>query len=64
MTPGAESDGRFAYKVIVAEHSKRGRAAIAIPSEVDDATVEVDGRRVALTNLRKIYFPALGLNEG
>ncbi len=50
--------------MIVAEHTKRGRAAIAIPSEVDDATVVVDGRRVALTNLRKIYFPALGLTKG
>lgn len=48
----------------MAERSKRGRAAIAIPSEVDDTTVEVDGRRVALTNLRKLYFPKLGLTKG
>ncbi len=48
----------------MAERWKRGRAAVAIPSEVDDATVEVDGRRVALTNLRKIYFPTLGLTKG
>jgi bifunctional non-homologous end joining protein LigD len=35
-----------------------------IPTDVDDATVDVDGRRVALTNLRKIYFPQLGLTKG
>ncbi len=43
--------------------SKR-RIAIVIPSDVDDAIVEVDGRRVALTNLRKVYFPKLGLTKG
>jgi len=43
--------------------SKRSRAAV-IPSDLDDAVVEVDGRRVALTNLRKIYFPRLGLTKG
>jgi bifunctional non-homologous end joining protein LigD len=48
----------------VPERSKRGRAAVVIPNDVDDATVEVDGRRVALTNLRKIYFPKLGLTKG
>ncbi len=46
------------------ERSKRGRAAIVIPTDVDDATVEADGRRVALTNLRKIYFPQLKLTKG
>lgn len=35
-----------------------------IPDDVDDATVEVDGRGVALTNLRKVYFPKLGLTKG
>jgi bifunctional non-homologous end joining protein LigD len=31
---------------------------------VDAATLDVDGRRVALTNLRKVYFPQLGLTKG
>ncbi|MBV9718260.1 MAG: non-homologous end-joining DNA ligase [Candidatus Eremiobacteraeota bacterium] len=48
----------------MAERSKRGPAATLIPADVDDATVEVDGRHVALTNLRKIYFPALKLTKG
>ena len=35
-----------------------------IPNDVDDATVDVEGRRVALTNLRKIYFPQLKITKG
>jgi bifunctional non-homologous end joining protein LigD len=44
--------------------SKRARPAVVIPSDVDNATVEVDGKHVALTNLRKIYFPKLKLTKG
>jgi DNA primase len=47
----------------VPERSKRASVAL-IPSDIDDATVEVDGRSVALTNLRKVYFPKLGLTKG
>jgi bifunctional non-homologous end joining protein LigD len=43
--------------------SKR-RTAVVIPGDVDDAIVEADGRHVSLTNLRKIYFPKLGLTKG
>jgi bifunctional non-homologous end joining protein LigD len=35
-----------------------------IPSDVDNLTLEIDGRHVALTNLRKVYFPQLGLTKG
>jgi bifunctional non-homologous end joining protein LigD len=48
----------------VTERTKRGTAAPLIPTDVDDATVEVGGRRVSLTNLRKVYFPKLGLTKG
>jgi bifunctional non-homologous end joining protein LigD len=48
----------------VAERTKRGGGAPLIPDDVDDASIEVDGRRVALTNLRKVYFPKLGLTKG
>jgi len=37
---------------------------VEIPTDVDNATVEIGDRRVALTNLRKIYFPQLGLTKG
>lgn len=41
------------------------RAAHAgIPSDVDNATIEVDGRRLALTNLNKVFWPKLGLTKG
>lgn len=48
----------------VPERAKRGQVAPVIPTDVDDATVEVDGRRVVLTNLRKVYFPKLELSKG
>lgn len=51
------------YKPVVPQESKR-RIEGVIPTDVDDATVEIDGRRVALTNLRKTYFPKLGLTKG
>ncbi|HVA32784.1 MAG TPA: hypothetical protein VNG31_01475, partial [Candidatus Baltobacteraceae bacterium] len=35
-----------------------------IPRGPDAATVTVDGRAVALTNLNKIFFPKLGLTKG
>ena len=37
---------------------------MVIPSDLDDATVDCDGHRVNLTNLRKVYFPKLGLTKG
>jgi bifunctional non-homologous end joining protein LigD len=52
------------YYALVAERSKRGGVAVVIPTDVDDATLEVDGRSVALTNLRKVYFPKLKLTKG
>ena len=48
---------------VVPEHKRDWETAV-IPSDVDDAAVEVDGRRVSLTNLRKVYFPKLGLTKG
>jgi bifunctional non-homologous end joining protein LigD len=38
-------------------------AAVIIPRDVDDATVEVGGREVRLTNLRKVFWPALDLTK-
>ncbi len=43
---------------------KSRRSQIEIPIDVDNATVDLDGKRVALTNLRKIYFPKLGITKG
>jgi bifunctional non-homologous end joining protein LigD len=47
----------------VPQESKR-RSGVVIPTDVDDVTVEIGNRRVALTNLRKTYFPKLGLTKG
>jgi bifunctional non-homologous end joining protein LigD len=44
--------------------AKRRPTEVVIPNDVDDATVDVEGRRVALTNLRKIYFPQLKITKG
>src|SRR5512145_3034051 len=35
-----------------------------IPSDVDNATVRVEGREVRLTNLRKLFWPDLGITKG
>jgi DNA primase len=35
-----------------------------IPSDGDGGTLVLDGRRVALTNLGKVYFPELGVTKG
>jgi bifunctional non-homologous end joining protein LigD len=60
----AETGAGVGYKRLMPERSKRGAAAVVIPDDVDNATVEADGRRVSLTNLRKVYFPKLGLTKG
>ncbi len=37
---------------------------ITIPSQVDNAILKVDGREVRLTNLRKPFWPELGITKG
>jgi bifunctional non-homologous end joining protein LigD len=39
-------------------------AAAILPPELNTAVVELDGRRVTLTNLRKVFWPALGVTKG
>ena len=38
--------------------------AIQIPRDQDNVTLAVDGKEVRLTNLRKIFWPELGLTKG
>jgi bifunctional non-homologous end joining protein LigD len=40
------------------------RAALTIPRDQDNAAIEVDGREVRVTNLRKVFWTALGLTKG
>jgi bifunctional non-homologous end joining protein LigD len=37
---------------------------LALPRDVDTATLAIDGREVRLTNLRKVFWPGLGLTKG
>jgi bifunctional non-homologous end joining protein LigD len=37
---------------------------IVIPTQVDNAILKVDGREVRLTNLRKPFWPELGITKG
>ena len=37
---------------------------IAIPTDRNDVVFPVDGREVRLTNLRKVFWPDLGLTKG
>jgi bifunctional non-homologous end joining protein LigD len=39
-------------------------AAIEIPTRVDNVIMKVDGREVRLTNLRKLFWPDLGITKG
>jgi bifunctional non-homologous end joining protein LigD len=43
---------------------KAPRTRFAVPAGVADAALQVGGRSVALTNLRKVFFPQLGLTKG
>ena len=38
--------------------------SIVIPTQVDNAILKVDGRDVRLTNLRKSFWPELGITKG
>jgi len=40
------------------------RAALTIPRDRDNAILDVDGREVRLTNLRKVFWAGLGLTKG
>src|SRR6186997_610376 len=37
---------------------------VAIPTDIDNATLDVSQREVRLTNLRKPFWPALGITKG
>jgi bifunctional non-homologous end joining protein LigD len=41
----------------------RGAATVAIPTGVNEATLDVDGRSVHLTNLDKPFWPELGITK-
>jgi bifunctional non-homologous end joining protein LigD len=38
--------------------------SVQLPRDLDDVTVRVDGREVRLTNLRKPFWPELGVTKG
>jgi bifunctional non-homologous end joining protein LigD len=41
-----------------------GRARLKLPRDQDNVILAVDGRDVRLTNLRKVFWPALGITKG
>jgi bifunctional non-homologous end joining protein LigD len=47
-----------------APRRRPSRPAIEIPAGVESATLDIEGREVILTNLRKPFWPALGLAKG
>lgn len=48
---------------VVAERVRRSKAVL-IPTEVDDAEIEISGKTVKLTNLRKPFWPELDITKG
>jgi len=41
-----------------------GRARLSIPRDEDNVVLTIEGRDVRLTNLRKLFWPALGITKG
>ena len=41
-----------------------GRPPLVIPDDQDNVIVPVEGKDVRLSNLRKIFWPELGLTKG
>lgn len=54
--PARRSPGRKSPVVVASE--------AVVPRDVDNATIEIDGCTVHLTNLRKPFFPERGLTKG
>src|SRR6476659_5552996 len=44
--------------------TRRRSKATLIPGDVDDAEIEISGKSVRLTNLRKLFWPELGITKG
>jgi bifunctional non-homologous end joining protein LigD len=67
---GTKSDARTTRNRHPATASRRRPRApgpvptVRIPRDVDDVVLEVQGREVTLTNLRKVFWPALGVTKG
>ncbi|MGH9256064.1 MAG: non-homologous end-joining DNA ligase [Vicinamibacterales bacterium] len=40
------------------------RPSVQVPADIDNATLSVAGREVRLTNLRKVFWPELGITKG
>lgn len=38
--------------------------SLQIPTDIDNATLDIGGREVRVTNLRKVFWPELGLTKG
>ncbi|HEY6227859.1 MAG TPA: hypothetical protein VI282_12120, partial [Verrucomicrobiae bacterium] len=44
--------------------ARRRTRAVLIPKDVDDLELDVAGKTVRLTNLRKLFWPELGITKG
>ena len=44
--------------------ARHTRAGIAIPADIDNVEVRAGGKLVRLTNLRKPFWPDLGITKG
>src|SRR5688572_1196946 len=60
----ARGQGRATYSPLKsAPRSKRLRS-LTIPTDRQDVELEVEGKRVKLTNLNKVFWPDLGITKG
>ena len=58
------ADGRRGGPEGLRYRDARSRSRLTIPRDQDNAILTVDGKEVRLTNLRKIFWPELGLSKG
>ena len=65
-TPARATRDRHPAKASKTAKARRGPGTpkVRIPRDTDDVTLEVAGRAVSLTNLRKVFWPELGLTKG
>jgi bifunctional non-homologous end joining protein LigD len=63
--PRAQGPTRKVHKPDASQRLERGPVGrkLAIPQEVDQATITADGQEVTLTNLNKIFWPELKLTK-
>jgi bifunctional non-homologous end joining protein LigD len=65
MTPKANSISRYRSKLHGgrSHHLPKTRKSFTIPTEANELILDIEGRSVRLTNLKKLFWPDLGITK-